>query len=129
VPGDQSTKIIEFPNISTLSVPFDNLIDEPLLEHIQINYLYENTQMDIRGNLIPRLPLTYIDFVHPFNQSINSQARMIIRYNSTFPYYFDYTSETTWVQDLQQINTTTRAIEETPPHGLTDLDYSLVSGQ
>lgn len=48
--------------------------------------------MDIRGNLIPRLPLTYIDFVHPFMQSLNSIARMIIRFNMTSPYYFDYTS-------------------------------------
>lgn len=94
VPEIHYTKVIDFPNIGTISVATDNLIDTPSFEEIQINYLYENTQMDIRGTLIPNQPLTYIDFTHPFPQapSLEALARMIIRTNATSPYYFDYGS-------------------------------------
>lgn len=101
IPNVQFTKVIDFPSIGTIPSITDNFIDYSLFQHIQINYLYENTQMDIRGNVIPRQPLTYIDFTHPFPQSLTSQARMIIRTNNTSPYYFDYSSETKWVQDIQ----------------------------
>jgi hypothetical protein len=99
VPGASLTTVIQFPSIITSISVTDNLIDSPLFQHIQVNYLYENTQMDIRGNLITRLSNSFINIVYPFPSSLLSQERMIIRVNETSPYNFDYSAETLWVQD------------------------------
>ena len=98
------TKIIDFPNIGTITINNDNLIDSPLFENIQVIPIYEDQQMDIKGSFIPNMPLQYIDITHPFTSSLASLQRMIIRQNaSVSPYLFDYRTQLIWHQDIQNV--------------------------
>lgn len=113
------TRVIDFPNIGTLTVANDNQIEVPLFEHIQINPIYEDQQIDIRGSFIPNMPLNYLDITHPFTSSLASLQRMVMRKNmSVSPYLFDYSSELTWHQDIQNVIANNEAIYTIPPNGL-----------
>lgn len=118
IPGAQFTREIDFPNMGTSTVAADSLIHKPLFEHIQTNYIYEDSQMDIRGTIIPNKPLLYFDITHPFTSSLASLQRMIMRKNSTSPYIFDYGTELNWVQNEQNVISNVEAIYTVPPNGL-----------
>ncbi len=79
IPGSSFTRVIDFPAIGTHSIATDNLIDSPMFEYILTNYIYEDSQMDIRGTLVPNNVLNTIDITHPFTSSLASKTRMIMR--------------------------------------------------
>lgn len=124
IPGTEFTRVIDFPNIGTTAVAADNVIDRPLFEHIQTNYIYEDTQMDIRGTFITNKPALYFDITHPFTSSLASLQRMIMRKNSTSPYLFDYSTELNWLQNDQNVISNAEAIYTVPPNGL--LTYNVL---
>ena len=85
------TRVIDFPNMGTVTILADNKIDLPLFEHIHVIPIFEDQQADIRGTFIPNMPLNYIDITHPFTSSLASLQRMIMRYNaSVSPYRYNY---------------------------------------
>ena len=93
--------MIEFTNIGQLQVTTNNILDAPLFEHIMVRELYENTQMDIRGTIVPRIGYTDVTMRYPFPADITATQRMILRENATSPYLFDIESELSWQRKIQ----------------------------
>ena len=62
-----------------LNIHNNSIVSNMKMEHIKINYIYEDSQMDIRGTIIPNLPFTFINLTHPFVASINSVQRFLLR--------------------------------------------------
>ena len=93
--------------IADLTISADSFISSTKMEHILIKYIYEDSQMDIRGTVIPNFPFTFINITHPFVASLNSNQRMILRTNSTSPYSYTRDTDLFWVELKDEIISTT----------------------
>ena len=91
------TKIIEAPMIADLTISSHTFLSSTSLEHILIKYIYEHSQVDIRGTVIPNSPFTFINLTHPFTASLASNQRIILRQNNTSPYYYTADTDLSWV--------------------------------
>lgn len=86
-----------------------------------VRHLYENTQMDIRGTITPRIGYTDVTLRYPFPADIvTATQRMILRRNSTSPYLFDFESDLDWQQKFQEIISANEADYTVPSNGLED---------
>ena len=72
-------KIIEMPFIDEIFITDNGIASQQLFEHIQVKYLYEYMQMDIRGAITPNFPFTDVDLIHPFVGTMTSIHRFLLR--------------------------------------------------